>query len=173
MEYQKEKDRAQMQGQIAQYELDIENAQAQVESYDKWLENYQGMYDQQMAARNAQAEALKSSGQEAYNNFMNAIGYSDAAAGATGRIGGGTSAGEATRQIDRELVNYAGEDRSLGGYDGLVGEQLLAMNLETDQVRKDLEFQLYEQEKNREIQFRTIEQYKDAISRTRDALGKL
>ena len=171
--YQKQKDYTQMQGQIAEYQLGIEESRAQVDSYDKWLGNYQNMYDQQMASRNAQTEALKASGQEAYENFMNAIGYSDALAGASGRVGGNTSAGAATQAIDRRLVNYTGEDRSLSGYDGLFGAQLQAANLETDQIRKDLEFQLFETRQNRDLAEKSIEHYENAIERTQSAMNQI
>ncbi|MDR0637377.1 MAG: hypothetical protein LBG27_00465 [Spirochaetaceae bacterium] len=173
LDYQKQKDYTQMQGQIAEYQLGIEESRAQVDSYDKWLGNYQNMYDQQMASKNAQTEALKASGQEAYDNFMNAIGYSDALAGASGRVGGNTSAGAAAQAIDRQLVNYAGEDRSLSGYDGLFGAQLQAANLETDQIRKDLEFQLFETQQNRGVAEKSIEHYENAIERTQSAMDSL
>jgi hypothetical protein len=173
MNYQQQKDYTQMQGQIAEYELGITESQSQVDSYDKWLGNYRNMHDQQMASRNAQTEALKASGQEAYNNFVNAIGYSDALAGASGRVGGSTSAGAVTQAQDKQLVGYAGEDRTLAGYDGLFGAQLKAANLETDQIKKDLEFQLFETQQNRDIAFKSIEHYRNAIDRTRDAMRRL
>jgi hypothetical protein len=173
MRLQKIKDIAQLEGQLADYDISITEARAQADSYDKWLGNYQNQYDQQVASKNAQTEALKASGQEAYENFMNAIGYSDALAGATGRIGGGTSAGAATKAVDTQLVSYVGEDRTLDSYGGLFGAQLGAANLETAQMIEDLKLQKYEAEQNRDIAFQSIAHYENAKARTRDTINKL
>jgi hypothetical protein len=171
--YNKVKDLTQMNGQMAEYALGIEESQAQIASYDQWLGGYQSTYDAQMAAQNAQTSALKASGQDAYNNFINAIGYSDALAGASGRVGGDTSAGAVTQAADRKLVEYVGEDRTLDGYGGLFGEQLQLANIQTDQARQDLELQRSEVEQNKDISKRAIKKYRSAITRTSEAFALL
>jgi hypothetical protein len=170
---QKQQNITQLEGQLADYDMNIMESRSQVDSYDKWLGNYQNQYNQQTASKNAQTEALKASGLEAYRNFTDAIGYSDALAGASGRVGGGTSAGAVTKGLDTQLVNYVGEDRTLDSYGGLFGAQLGAANLELAQMKTDLEYQKYEAEQNRNIAFQSIEHFENAKIRTRNAINKL
>ena len=106
------------------------------------------------------------SGKETYENFLNAIGYADAMAGATGRVGAGTSQAHTTGMLDRKLVDYVGADRTLDANGGLFGSQLTAANMEMDQLKVDLEFQRQEMVGNRNITQASIEDWQNAISTT-------
>jgi hypothetical protein len=155
-----------------QYGINIRDAQTQVDSYDKWLANYSGQYAQEVGSKQAQTDALKASGQESYNNFMNAIGYSDAMAGATGRVGANTSQAKMTGYIDKQLVGYVGEDRTLDANGGLFGSQLTAANMEMEQLKVDLEFQRQEMEANRSNTLATISDYQKSIELTDQSIAK-
>jgi hypothetical protein len=120
------------------------NAQNEIDSYDRWLGNYEGLYAQEVQSKQTQTDQLTASGKEAYQNFLNAIGYADALAGATGRAGAGTSQASAAKALDKKLVDYAGEDRTLDADGGLYGSQLTAANMEMDQLKKGLETQRQE-----------------------------
>jgi hypothetical protein len=157
---------ADMEASKSLYGIEIRNAESQVESYDMWLGNYGAQYAQAVASKQAQTDQLQSSGQEAYENFLNAIGYSDAQAGATGRVGAGTSQAFVTAGIDRKLVDYVGADRTLDAYGGLYGAQLTAANLEMEQLKVDLEFLRYEMEQNRSNTLASISDYQRAIALT-------
>jgi hypothetical protein len=148
---------AQIQGTI-----DIRDAESQVESYDKWLENYSGQYTQEVASRQAQTDQFKAAGKEVYENFLNTIGYNDAVAGATGRVGANTSQAKMAGMLDRHLVDYVGEDRTLDANGGLYGSQMTAANLEMEQLKTDLEFQRQEMTANRENVLATIGDYQQA-----------
>jgi hypothetical protein len=150
-----------------QHELDAESAAAKIANYDAWLDNWGGQYAQEVASKQAQTEALKYSGRESYENFLNAIGYADAAAGATGRIGAGTSQAAVTGLIDTKLVEYAGEDRTLDEEGGLFGAQLKAAYMETEQLKNDLKFQYEEMSANRELETRSLDIYKAAIEQNK------
>jgi hypothetical protein len=166
-----EKSIADLEGAKIQYGIDIRDAESQVMSYDKWLSNYSAQYKQEVASKQAQTEQLKASGKETYENFLNAIGYSDAQAGATGRIGGNTSQGKTTALIDRKLTEYVGADRTLDANGGLYGAQLTAGNLEMEQLKIDLDFQRQEMEANRANTFATIADYQSAIELTDQSIA--
>jgi hypothetical protein len=166
-----EKAIADLEASKIQYGIDIRDAESQVESYDKWLQNYSGQYAQEVSSKQAQTDQLQASGKEAYENFLNAIGYSDALAGATGRVGANTSQALTTGAIDRKLVEYVGEDRTLDATGGLYGSQLTAANLEMEQLKIDLEFQRYEMEQNRENTLATIFDYQRAIALTDQSIA--
>lgn len=166
-----EKSIADLEGSKIQYGIDIRDATSQVESYDKWLGNYSGQYAQEVASKTAQTEQLKASGKEAYENFLNAIGYSDAQAGATGRMGGNTSQGKTTALLDRKLTEYVGADRTLDANGGLYGAQLTAENLEMEQLKIDLDFQRQEMEANRANTLSTIGDYQKAIELTDQSIA--
>jgi hypothetical protein len=125
----------------ASSQIAANNAYNQVAQYDRWLANYEDMYAQQVQSKQAQTDALVASGKETYENYLNAIGYADAVAGATGRVGAGTSASHVTGMIDRKLVEYVGEDRKLDAHGGLFGSQLTAANMEMQQLKAQLEMQ--------------------------------
>jgi hypothetical protein len=144
-----DKDIAQLKGDYAQLGIDIRDTQTQITSYDKWLSNYSAQYAQEVQSKQAQTDALKASGKESYDAFINAIGSQDALAGASGRKGGGTSAGAVTQGIDQKLVEYVGADRSLDENGGLFGSQLTAANMEMGQLKVDLGFQYQEATMNR------------------------
>jgi hypothetical protein len=156
----------------SQYGIEIRNAESQIESYDTWLGNYSAQYAQEVGSKQVQTDQLKASGQDAYENFLNAIGYSDAQAGATGRVGAGTSQSYVTGGIDRKLVDYVGEDRTLDEYGGLYGGQLTSANLEMEQLKFDLESQRYEMEKNRGNTLETISDYQQSIEMTNSSIAK-
>jgi hypothetical protein len=160
-----------MQMSILGNQIEKEAALIQVKSYDKWLENYDTMYNQQMASRQVQTDQLKASGQESYENFINAIGSQNAQAGFTGRLGGvGTSQGAVTQAIDKKLVDYVGEDRQLDANGGIYGRQLTAANMETQQLQKDLQFQKDEITGNRSISSRSADQLQESIFNTQTAI---
>ncbi|MDR2095885.1 MAG: hypothetical protein LBP76_10275 [Treponema sp.] len=167
-----EKSIADLEGSKIQHEIDIRDAQTQVQSYDKWLANYGGQYAQEVSSKQAQTDQLQASGKETYENFLNAIGYSDAQAGATGRKGGNTSQGQTTGLIDRKLVEYAGEDRTLDANGGLFGSQLTAANMEMQQLKVDLDFQRQEMEANRANSLASIADYQRAIDLTNQSIEK-
>ncbi|MDR1586922.1 MAG: hypothetical protein LBS57_05650 [Treponema sp.] len=144
-----DKEIAQLEGEYAQTGIDIRDAESQVKSYDMWLGNYQKQYAQEVASKQAQTDQLKAAGKESYDNFLNAIGYSDAQAGATGRVGANTSQAKTTGMLDRQLVDYVGADRTLDANGGLYGSQLTAANLEMGQLKTDLGFQWQEATTNR------------------------
>jgi chemotaxis protein histidine kinase CheA len=118
--------------------VDIPELSADIESYDRWLSGYGAMVDREEKAQAAKMAQLEAAGIESYNSFLDAIGYSDALAGATGRIGGGTSAGEAARDIDARLVRYAGEDRALDASGGTYGAMVTAANAEYEGILASL-----------------------------------
>jgi len=161
-----EKSIADMEGAKIQYGIDIRDAHSQIESYDKWLGNYSAQYAQEVQSKQAQTDQLVSSGKETYENFLNAIGYADAMAGATGRVGAGTSQAHTTAMFDRKLVDYVGEDRTLDANGGLFGSQLTAANMEMDQLKIDLEFQRQEMVANRQNMQDTIGDWQRAIELT-------
>jgi hypothetical protein len=166
-----EKSIADLEASKIQYGIDIRDAESQIDSYDKWLSNYSSQYAQEVQSKQAQTDALQASGKESYENFLNAIGYSDALAGATGRVGAGTSQALTTGAIDRKLVDYVGADRTLDANGGLFGSQLTAANLEMDQLKVDLEFQRYEMEQNRVNTLATIGDYQRAIELTNQSIA--
>jgi hypothetical protein len=162
---------ADLEASKIQKEIDIRDAQTQIDSYDKWLANYSGQYAQETASKQAQTDQLKASGKESYENFLNAIGYSDAAAGATGRVGANTSQAKTTGMLDRQLVDYVGADRTLDANGGLYGSQLTAANMEMQQLKTDLEFQRQEMAGNRENALATIGDYQQSIALTNQSIA--
>jgi hypothetical protein len=166
-----EKSIADLEGAKIQYGIDIRDSQSQVMSYDMWLANYGNQYAQEVASKQAQTEQLKASGKETYENFLNAIGYADAQAGATGRIGGNTSQGKTTGMLDRKLVEYVGADRTLDARGGLYGVQLSAADMEMEQLKVDLDFQRQEMEMNRTNTAATIADYQRAIELTDQSIA--
>jgi len=167
-----DKEIAELEGNKIQYGIDIRDAQSQLDSYDKWLGNYGAQYAQEVQSKQAQTDALKASGKETYENFLNAIGYADAMAGATGRVGAGTSQAQTTSMLDRKLVDYVGADRTLDANGGLFGTQLTAANMEMDQLKTDLEFQRYEMEQNRKNTELSIGDYNEALKITDASITK-
>ena len=161
-----------LEGQKIQYGIDIRDATSQVESYDKWLGNYSNQYAQEVQSKQAQTDSLMASGKETYENFLNAIGYADAMAGATGRVGAGTSQAHTTGMLDRKLVDYVGADRTLDANGGLFGSQLTAANMEMDQLKVDLEFQRQEMVANRDLANASIEDWQSAIAMTDQSIGE-
>jgi len=161
-----EKSIADMEGAKIQYGIDIRDAHSQVESYDMWLGNYGAQYAQEVQSKQAQTDSLIASGKETYENFLNAIGYADAMAGATGRVGAGTSQALTTGMLDRKLVDYVGTDRRLDANGGLFGSQLTAANMEMGQLKVDLELQRREMETNRNIADQSIADWQRAIELT-------
>jgi len=155
-----------------QYGIDIRDAASQVDSYDKWLGNYGAQYTQEVQSKQAQTDALMASGKDTYENFLNAIGYADAMAGATGRVGAGTSQAATTGMLDRKLVDYVGADRTLDANGGLFGSQLTAANMEMDQLKIDLDFQRQEMEANRGLAYSSIADWQSAIALTDQSIGK-
>jgi hypothetical protein len=145
-----------LQGKMGEYNLSIKEAENQIANYDSWLENYQGQYEQEVASKQAHIESLKASGKESYDNFMNAIGYNDAVAGATGRVGANTSQAKMAGMLDRNLVDYVGEDRRLDEAGGLYGAQMTAANMEMEQLKIDLEAQRAEVQGNRNVLWEAI-----------------
>jgi len=166
-----EKNIADLEGSKIQYGIDIRDAQSQVDSYDKWLANYGAQYAQEVQSKQAQTDALMASGKESYENFLNAIGYADAMAGATGRVGAGTSQSHTTGMLDRKLVDYVGADRTLDANGGLFGSQLTAANMEMEQLKVDLDFQRQEMAANRELTQASIADWQKAISLTDQSIA--
>jgi hypothetical protein len=56
-------------------------------------------------------------------------------------MGPGTSSAHVTGYIDKKLVEYVGEDRTLDEHGGLFGSQLTAANMEMQQLKANLERQ--------------------------------
>ena len=161
-----EKTIADLEGAKIQYGIDIRDATSQIDSYDKWLANYGAQYAQEVQSKQAQTDSLVASGKETYENFLNAIGYADAMAGTTGRVGARTSQAATTGMLDHKLVDYVGDDRRLDANGGLFGSQLTAANMEMDQLKVDLDFQRQEMEVNRELTQSTIADWQQAITLT-------
>jgi hypothetical protein len=126
---------------VAGRQVMVNNANNEIAQYDRWLANYDDMYAQQVQSKQASIDTLVASGKENYENFLNAIGYADAVAGATGRVGAGTSSSHITAMLDQKLVDYVGEDRTLDEHGGLFGSQLTAANMEMQQLKANLERQ--------------------------------
>jgi hypothetical protein len=166
-----EKSIADLEGAKIQYGIDIRDATSQVQSYDKWLANYGSQYAQEVQSKQAQTDALTASGKETYENFLNAIGYADAMAGATGRVGAGTSQARTTGMLDQKLVDYVGADRKLDANGGLFGSQLTAANMEMGQLKVDLEFQRQEMAANRELAQASIADWQQAIRLTDQSIA--
>jgi len=159
-----------LQGQMLANTTNIQEAEADIASYDKWLANYSSQYAQEVQSKQAQTDALMASGRESYDNFLNAIGYADAAAGASGRVGAGTSQAHTTSMIDRKLVDYVGADRTLDATGGLFGSQLTAANMEMDQMKIDLEFQRQQMVSNRELAQASIGNWQTANTTFQDSI---
>jgi len=140
-----------LQGQLQGIDTDIRETEAQIQSYDQWLASYGNQYAQEVQSKQVQTDTLMASGRETYENFLNAIGYADADAGATGRVGAGTSQAHTTGMLDQKLVDYVGEDRMLDATGGLFGSQLTAANMEMGQLRVDLELQRQQVQIDRNI----------------------
>jgi len=166
-----EKTIADLEGQRIQYDIDIRDATSQVDSYDKWLGNYSSQYAQEVQSKQAQTDSFMASGKDTYENFLNAIGYADAMAGKTGRVGAGTSQAQTTAMFDSKLVDYVGDDRRLDANGGLFGSQLTAANMEMDQLKLDLEFQRQEMNANRDIAKSTIADWHEAIKLTDQSIA--
>ncbi|MCL2214174.1 MAG: hypothetical protein FWC06_03080 [Treponema sp.] len=166
-----EKSIADMEASKIQYGIDIRDTTSQIDSYDKWLANYGNQYTQEVQSKQAQTDSLMASGKESYDNFLNAIGYSDAMAGATGRVGAGTSQAHTTGMLDRKLVDYVGEDRRLDAPGGLFGSQLTAANMEMDQLKVDLDFQRQEMIANRDLAQSSIADWQQAINLTDQSIA--
>jgi hypothetical protein len=166
-----EKSIADMESSKVQYGIDIRDARSQVDSYDKWLANYGSQYAQEVQSKQAQTDALMASGKESYDSFLNAIGYADAVAGATGRVGAGTSQAHTTGMLDRRLVDYVGEDRTLDANGGLFGSQLSAANMEMGQLKTDLEFQRHEMSENRRLAQASIGDWQQAAQLTERSIA--
>ena len=167
-----EKSIADLESSKIQYGIDIRDAQSQIDSYDKWLANYSDQYTQEVQSKQSQTDQFMASGKETYENFLNAIGYSDAMAGATGRVGAGTSQAHTTTMFDRKLVDYVGADRILDANGGLYGSQLSAQNMEMDQLKLDLDFQRQEMETNRNLALSSIDDWQQAINMTDQSIAK-
>jgi predicted nucleic acid-binding Zn-ribbon protein len=159
-----------MEASLEQYNIDIRDAETRLVSYDAWLANYGTQYAQETGSKQAQTDALVASGRETYENFLDAIGYADAMAGATGRASAGSSQAAVTGMIDRKLVEYAGEDRTLDETGGLFGTQLSAANNEMAQLIKDLEFQYEEMAGNRQNTEDTLGDYAKAVKTTKQSI---
>ncbi|MDR0465399.1 MAG: hypothetical protein LBG94_09860 [Treponema sp.] len=166
-----EKTIADMESTKIQYGIDIRDTTSQIDSYDKWLANYSNQYSQEVQSKQAQTDSLMASGKETYENFLNAIGYSDAMAGATGRVGAGTSQAHTTGMLDRKLVDYVGADRTLDATGGLFGSQLTAANMEMDQLKVDLDFQRQEMIANRDLAKSSIADWQQAINLTDQSIA--
>jgi predicted nucleic acid-binding Zn-ribbon protein len=158
-----ERDLYDIDSQIAQFGIDLKELQSQQTSYSDWLAGYQDMYDLQTNAKNAEIAAFKSAGQESFENFMNAIGYADASAAARGLVGAGTSAAAVGSDLDRKLVDYVGEDRTLDGNGGLYGTQLKVQEDSLAQLQSDLASQEKEMRGN-------LENVASAITTTNTAI---
>ena len=159
---QKDTQKFDLENQLKGMDLDIRETKEQITSYDQWLGNYSDMLAQKKQSQQAQIDALKASGKETYDNFLNAIGYSDAMAGATGRVGAGTSQAHTTGMLDRKLVDYVGIDRSLDGTGGLFGSQLTAANMEMDQLKIGLGVERQQVETNRRIASESLTGFQQA-----------
>jgi chromosome segregation ATPase len=167
-----------MEASLAQYNIDIRESTEKIASYDAWLANYGKQYEQETGSKQAQTDALVASGRETYQNFLDAIGYADAMAGATGRASAGSSQAAVTGMIDRKLVEYAGEDRTLDETGGLFGTQLTAANNEMEQLKLDLQFQYAEIagdanlgiKGKRQIEADTIDDYRQALATTEQSI---
>jgi len=160
-----------LEGKKIQYGIDIRDAQSQIDSYDKWLANYSDQYAQEVQSKQTQIDTLMASGKETYENFLNAIGYADALAGATGRVGAGTSQAHTTGMLDRKLVDYVGEDRTLDANGGLFGSQLTKENMDMDQLKVDLEFQRQEMVSNRAKMELSIHDWRNSIALTDQSIA--
>jgi hypothetical protein len=132
---------ASIDSMTANRQAHVNSANNEVAQLDRWLDNYGDMYAQQVQSKQAQTDTLVAGGKETYENFLNAIGYADAAAGASGRTGAGTSSSHVTKMLDQKLVDYVGEDRTLDENGGLFGSQLTAANMEMSQLKTNLERQ--------------------------------
>jgi len=159
--------------------IELVETQSQIDSYDKWLANYSNQYAQEVQSKQAQIDNLVASGREAYNNFIDAIGYSDAMAGATGRVGAGTSQAHTTGMLDQKLVDFVGADRILDANGGLFGSQLTAANMEMEQLKVELDFQRQEMLGNRAIAVgsqaywnNAITGYEGSIIKSTDAMNE-
>jgi len=122
-------------GKITENNLEIEAELNKIEGYERWLDRYGDYYKTEMGAERVKTEDLKASGKETFDNFMNSIGYADAALGASGRSGPSVITG----MLDQKLVDYVGTDRKLDEHGGLFGEQLTQRFKETTQRDLDLQ----------------------------------
>jgi len=161
-----------LEQQLAGIDTDILETKEQIISYDQWLSNYGSQYAQEVQSKQAQTDALNASGRETYENFLNAIGYADAAAGASGRVGAGTSQAHTTSMIDRKLVDYVGADRTLDATGGLFGSQLTAANMEMGQLKADLQLQKQQVETDRRIAEQSLTGFHKAKGDLQDFLDR-
>jgi hypothetical protein len=161
--------------------LDLENqnvlnrlarreANANIQGYDRWLDNFNNMHAQTIQTKQAQTNALIANGQETYNSFLDAIGFADAQAGATGRVAAGTSQSHVTSTIDSRLVDFVGGDRTLDAHGGLFGSQLTAANMEMQQLQVDLLAQRDQFIINRDVLKESIPHLNRAIDLTHEGI---
>jgi multidrug efflux pump subunit AcrA (membrane-fusion protein) len=124
-----------------QLEIDRLDYGSQISSYQGWLDNYAGMYAAETTSAQAQIAELDLSGKQQYQNLMNTLGYADAVAGASGRVGAGSSMAAAGGAARQSVVDYAGADMVLDKNGGLFGLQRTAAELNYGQLQIDLENQ--------------------------------
>jgi predicted nucleic acid-binding Zn-ribbon protein len=160
-----------MEESLAQYDVDIQDYGTQIQSYDQWLGNYQNLYAMETGTKDAEIAQFKQSGLESYNNFMDALGGADAAAGMTGRVGAGTSAQAVTGRIDQALAAFAGEDRSLEGDDGTYGMQAKVQDLQKQDLITSLENQKTSMEGQKQVAGDAVTRMEQAKARTNDAIA--
>jgi hypothetical protein len=167
--YQFDKDIEALKGDKAQAEIDIRDTKTQIDSYQKWLDNYNDMYDAETTSAQAQIKELESSGKQAYEGLMEAIGYNDALAGATGRVGTNTSTAKIGSFAKEQLTDYVGTDLTLDANGGLYGLQKSAADKNYGQLLVDLDFQKQEKEVQKTIlgeSLATLSASQDTISQS-------
>jgi multidrug efflux pump subunit AcrA (membrane-fusion protein) len=124
-----------------QLEIDRLDYGSQISSYQGWLDNYADMYAAETTSAQAQIAELDLSGKQQYQNLLNTLGYADAVAGATGRVGAGSSMAAVGGAARRSVTDYVGADMTLDKNGGLFGLQRTAADLNYGQLQLDLENQ--------------------------------
>jgi hypothetical protein len=153
-----------MEGQIDQYGLDIRDLSSQISGYDQWLANYGNLQAMEEQSTALERERFQAAGIESFENFKNAIGMQDSSAAMTGRVGAGTSAAAVAARVDRDLVAFAGADRSLAGSDGVYGMQASLLGQQAAQRMSDLQDQRASMEGNKGIARESLAMTESAIT---------
>ena len=114
--YGVEQDITQLETQKSQLGVDVRETESQITSYQDWLDWYPNQ-------RELQTKSFEYEGKQAYEGLMNALGYADAVAGATGRTAPGSSMALTAGKAKQDVVGYFGADMQQNLDGGLYGMQ--------------------------------------------------
>jgi multidrug efflux pump subunit AcrA (membrane-fusion protein) len=109
-----------------------------ISSYQNFLDRYADYFTAETTAAQAQIAGTEAAGKAQYDQLMEALGYADAQAGATGRVAAGSSQAAVTGKVKENVTDFVGQDMTLDANGGLYGLQITAQNMAYDQLVMDL-----------------------------------